>query len=29
MHSFVFKGRYQPLLEQMPVEVMLNQTGRA
>jgi glucokinase len=25
MHSFVFKGRYQPLLEQMPVEVILNE----
>lgn len=25
MHSFVFKGRYQPLLEQMPVEVVLNE----
>lgn len=25
MRSFVFKGRYQPLLEQMPVEVILNQ----
>jgi glucokinase len=24
MQSFVFKGRYQPLLEQMPVEVVLN-----
>jgi glucokinase len=25
MHSFVFKGRYQPLLEQMPVEVVMNE----
>jgi len=25
LHSFVFKGRYQPLLEQMPVEVVLNE----